>query len=513
MKSLRRSVRLLLLVPALLGLLAAPGLAAPKADDLFQKARGLDTKSQFSQAKDLYKQARSQYLEAGDLDRANACRFAVYRIDELTYEFPYSEKQARQMVDKRFPGVPKKTRDSWFKDGSLDSFVIDGQRRYFNGFAANIFFRHPEMMKNDPDAQKQYQGFTKVYFDLIDQLAAVKDPQPTWQPFLDPLDITATGQMTIPKAKLPAAGLYQVWLGVPLKTTAQDNVKIVSISPAQYLKTVPNTDGDLGLAYLEIPLEEISGDLTISTQYTLTHYQQAFRIDPAQIGTYDKSGGLYAKYTANAGSVRFTPAMAAKAKEITGDEANPYLQAKKIYDHIVNNVFYSLMPHVNLAAQGIPESVFVFQNNFGDCGAQSMLFVAFCRSLGIPARVVCGLQLCPGFSGDHAWAEFYLPSYGWVPVDTSIGQLAGFLKDLPEDRKQAYKDFFFAHQDPYRYVIQSTIDVPFNPRPAEPPVFRQIALQEPAIICTTAEDPPGLFALDNWKVKFETSRQPVIEIK
>lgn len=507
MKSSRLVSLFSLFVLALFCLSASATLAASKTDDIFQKAQSLDAKSQFSQAKKLYKQARSEYLKAEDLTKANACRFAIYKIDELTSEFPCTEEQARQMVDKRFANVPKATREGWFKSGALDSFLIDGQRRYFHGFAANIFFRNRDLMRQDPAAQKQYAVFTQNYFKLIDRLAANSSTGKTWQTYFNPLTITATGQMTIPKTRLPAAGLYQVWLPVPIKTTAQDSVKIISINPEQYIKTVPSIDSELGLVYLEIPLEEIKGDLVISSQYSFIHYEQAGQIDPAKIGVYDTSNDLYKKFTANAGSVQFTPEMAAKAREIVGDETNPYLQAKKIYCYIVDNVSYSLMPHINLAAQNVPESVFTWQNNFGDCGAQSMLFTAFCRSLGIPARVVCGMQLCPGFSGDHAWAEFYLPDYGWLPVDTSIGQLVDYLKDATDEQRQSYKDYFFAHQDPYRYTIQSSIDVPFNPRPTEPPVFREIAIQEPAIICTTAEDPPGLFSLDNWKVTFETIEQ------
>ena len=66
----------------------------------------------------------------------------------------------------------------------------------------------------------------------------------------------------------------------------------------------------------------------------------------------------------------------------------------------------------------------------GKCADLNGLFVALCRSLGIPARDSYGVRIadsrrgyqCLGKSGDiskaqHCRAEFYSESLGWVPVD------------------------------------------------------------------------------------------------
>jgi transglutaminase-like putative cysteine protease len=60
------------------------------------------------------------------------------------------------------------------------------------------------------------------------------------------------------------------------------------------------------------------------------------------------------------------------------------------------------------------------------------LFVAICRAIGIPARCVYGLRVGPSrlfrslgltsddaTRGQHVRAEFYVPGYGWIPVDPS----------------------------------------------------------------------------------------------
>ena len=66
------------------------------------------------------------------------------------------------------------------------------------------------------------------------------------------------------------------------------------------------------------------------------------------------------------------------------------------------------------------------QTKRGVCTEFAGLFVAFCRVVGIPARVASGYwynkpipKNTPYIMKDHrhAWAEFYLPSVGWVPVE------------------------------------------------------------------------------------------------
>jgi len=58
----------------------------------------------------------------------------------------------------------------------------------------------------------------------------------------------------------------------------------------------------------------------------------------------------------------------------------------------------------------------------GTCNEYTNVFIAFMRCLGIPARYVEGFWMTDSNSPMyHAWAEFYLEGYGWVPVDPMTG--------------------------------------------------------------------------------------------
>jgi transglutaminase-like putative cysteine protease len=59
----------------------------------------------------------------------------------------------------------------------------------------------------------------------------------------------------------------------------------------------------------------------------------------------------------------------------------------------------------------------------GVCQDYAHLLLALCRSIGIPARYVCGYVYDAkrgdviGSHASHAWAEVWIPGYGWLGVD------------------------------------------------------------------------------------------------
>jgi len=117
-------------------------------------------------------------------------------------------------------------------------------------------------------------------------------------------------------------------------------------------------------------------------------------------------------------------------ERILGRIKDPVAQAKAIYDWVIDNTIYD--PGLPGCGTGDVRQQLIRGQYGGKSADINGLFVSICRSIGIPARCVYGLRTGSsrlfrslGLGGDdatraqHVRAEFYVPGYGWIPVDPS----------------------------------------------------------------------------------------------
>ena len=99
-------------------------------------------------------------------------------------------------------------------------------------------------------------------------------------------------------------------------------------------------------------------------------------------------------------------------------------QAYVLFSHVNTNMTYDTdKRYANTTAlSGL-------KTGRGVCTEFSGVFVGLCRAAGIPARIVSGywprrefkkgVETAMAEDDRHAWAEFYLPTVGWIPVEPS----------------------------------------------------------------------------------------------
>ncbi len=126
--------------------------------------------------------------------------------------------------------------------------------------------------------------------------------------------------------------------------------------------------------------------------------------------------------------------LAKRAARVTKNAANSWDAAQRLARWVADNVTYSI------PGGSARETL---KSGKGECGAQAALLTAFCRSVGIPARLATGCVYTPlygGSFGQHAWTEIYMgKKAGWIAIDTTmheygavdaghirLGQRAGF---------------------------------------------------------------------------------------
>ena len=133
----------------------------------------------------------------------------------------------------------------------------------------------------------------------------------------------------------------------------------------------------------------------------------------------------YVKYTKPTENIDLNDNIIRVASDIAEGEDDLYSITHKIAEWVSKNIEYDLK-----YGTSTEKASWILKNKIGTCDEFSSLFIALCRSLGIPARYVSGVAYSnipelEGF-GNHAWAEVYFPSYGWVPFDPTYGEF-GFV--------------------------------------------------------------------------------------
>ena len=152
------------------------------------------------------------------------------------------------------------------------------------------------------------------------------------------------------------------------------------------------------------------------------------------------------------------------ANRICGDDQNVVTQARKLFDFVVDNTnHYSIPGAPKSSGKGSVE--FCLDKNGGGCTDQHALFIALARARGIPTRLHFGSRLPAKNEGKEidpgyrCWVTYFVPNYGWVPMDISAA-----------NTNPAERDRFFSGLDERRLRFSEGRDLELSPRQQGPPV-------------------------------------------
>jgi|Deesub1362B_J571_1020462.scaffolds.fasta_scaffold00002_179 hypothetical protein len=129
-----------------------------------------------------------------------------------------------------------------------------------------------------------------------------------------------------------------------------------------------------------------------------------------------------------------------EAYKIIGQERNSWRAAKKIA-WWVNQ---SMTPNYDV---GFATAREVIKNRQGDCSEHTVLMVALCRAVGIPARAAVGIMSSGGLFAYHMWPEVYVGRWvnldpKWLVVDTKSGELVTDATHLKFGRSRLDENLF-----------------------------------------------------------------------
>ena len=197
------------------------------------------------------------------------------------------------------------------------------------------------------------------------------------------------------------------------------------------------------------------GEVIIEFDYTPTDTEYKSAIIDA-IYEYDTISDIYKRYTPKYYEYLDTENATIKriSEELWGNSTDVYDYARKCYDYVNGHFSFKDNPGMWNSMDDI------IKYNGGDCGNLSSIIITLLRCKNIPARHV--------ITWLHAWGEFYLENYGWIPFDPTLktfGKVTEgyglvrsneivYVMELPDNRKFrnptfAKHHFFYPSHMPY----------------------------------------------------------------
>lgn len=369
----------------------------------------------------------------------------------LLTDFSKTRDQVKEYIRKYIPDVTDRQMDEWEKTGELECRVIDGEKRYFNNAAPNLFRINKACaaLKAKRDTPGR-DGDQKVRSD--NTRAIMKQASRAKGRLGDPKHFRIRYTVTVKPDVVPAGETVRCWLPMPrTDIMRQQNVKLLSTSQPEYQRS-PMTYAH-STVYMEKKAE--AGKPTVfSEEFEFDAYGAWFDLDTANVKPYDTTTPLYKTYTSERDQhIVFTPQIRALAERLTAGATTPLAKARRIFKWIDENFPWASAREYS-TIENIPE--YVLANKHGDCGQVTLLFLTLCRSIGIPAHFQSGFMLHPGDENLHDWGEIYIQDLGWVPVDMSFG--------IPAYAKNEKETFFFLGGiDSFRMVVNNDFGCPLYP--------------------------------------------------
>lgn len=393
--------------------------------------------------------------DAGDFDRMNRVirmrlasdipmpmrrrlELAQAMCELVPSAYPYTRDEAFGILNDTIADATYAELDHLRDIDAADWVYINGQERFRRNFMSNILKTRPEIAarvkdQHDLDYAKQNSAI------LDEAMAKMRDRGELAYRFRIRASVAVKEQFYRPGKKI------RVHISVPIVGAQISDVNIIACNPAPVKISAP--DYPQRTACFEGVFD---ADTVFSVEYEFTNRMKYVRPDSTKVLASQPNFYTHEQ----APHIMFKPYIRELAQSIVGNEKNPLIKARLIYDYVTSKPIYSYMPPY-FTIEDLPG--FMATRMKGDCGVFALLFITLCRAVGVPARWQSGLYTTPIEIGMHDWAQFYVAPYGWLFVDCSFGNTA-YHHDLEYRR-----DFYFGNLDPFRMVAASEFQHEFDP--------------------------------------------------
>jgi hypothetical protein len=244
---MKRLLALTILLLCMAAVLAAGCTTAPasptasKGDLRFSQAEHEFQSSNLHAAEQLYKLAQENYTAAGNTTAALKARDRAMAARLMTFEFSSNRSVMDQKIAAVIPSASAAERAAWLDGNGTVTLRSDGIVWYHDDTVSNIFWGNMTLMRDANAARNATPFYDKLAAPAFATLETGADPY-------GPVAWEGTEELVVPRGDLPANGTLKLWIPLPIEYGPQTNVTIVSLEPAQYIRSTTGTGADLGLA-------------------------------------------------------------------------------------------------------------------------------------------------------------------------------------------------------------------------------------------------------------------------
>jgi transglutaminase-like putative cysteine protease len=222
-----------------------------------------------------------------------------------------------------------------------------------------------------------------------------------------------------------------IWVALIRDFPPYQEVQSTEITPGEYRLLVD----EYGNHYAEFDLsgQPAGTTQTVRMDYRMTVNELVYNLSVCQ-------GSLPDEFNRPALHIESAnPQIMALAEELSQGKSTACQKVRAFYEYIGDKLTYTFNG-ANWGAQAALGPM------GADCTEYADLLVALSRAQGIPARYFEGLlYLDKGTDAiaqtEHAWADVFMPSIGWVALDPALG------------RVQGNRRTYFAHYTPDHIIV------------------------------------------------------------
>ncbi|MCL2758946.1 MAG: IPT/TIG domain-containing protein [Treponema sp.] len=329
---------------------------------------------------------------------------------------------------------------SWdFEGGAINPFAVrepefievsEIEAGYESWGAREIRVRLPDgAVSGNLEVRTPNGRSRSVFFDV--------SGKPGYKNFKEKRTYTVTYSVDIRILDATRPNTLYLWIPRPISSPSQRNVSLVSRS------IEPFVENHRGVSLFKLDNMGTGASQSINITYRVEVYSVESGIRPLSIR--QESTALTSMHTQ---SSTLIPAdnqqIRSTVNSIVGREQNPYIKARVLYDWVIANIQITDSASAGIAA--------ALEQKQADSYTAALLYTSMARAAGVPCIPVAGVLIDRnGQTQRHYWAEFWVDSFGWLPVDPVMGAGAASNDDLNPEQDLA--NYYFGNIDNQRIAF------------------------------------------------------------